>query len=112
LENNLDISRTPNPQYYVVIFSSIHKDKVDNEYYDLNDKLMSQITDLPGFISVDSAIDECGKGITTVYFEDVESIKKWRNHPEHKIVKIKGKDIWYEKYIVRIAKVEKEYGKI
>ena len=53
-----------------------------------------------------------GVGITSVYWKDKESIKAWRYHEEHKIVKKRGRAIWYEKYIVRIAKVEKDYGKI
>ena len=52
------------------------------------------------------------KGITTIYFKDLESIKEWRKDTDHIYAKDFGKDLWYENYNVRIAKVEKEYGKI
>ena len=61
---------------------------------------------------VELAQNMLGFGITSVYWKDKESIKTWRNHEEHKIVKKGGRAIWYEKYIVRIAKEEKDYGKI
>lgn len=67
----------PNPHYYVVIFSSIHTDKIDEKYNELNDNLMDKITNLPAFLGLDSFRAENKVGITTIYFKDLESIKKW-----------------------------------
>ena len=45
-------------------------------------------------------------------WKDKESIKAWRNHKKHKKAKKRARAIWYEKYFLRIAKVENNYGKI
>ena len=68
--------------------------------------------EMPGFLGVESVRDETGLGITSVYWKDKESIEAWRDHAEHKKGKKRGRGIWYENYFLRIAKVEKNYGKI
>ena len=108
----MNITVTPKPPYYAVIFTSIHTDKIEDKYNELNDNLMDKITNLPGFLGVDSVRTENKVGITTIYFKDLESIREWRKDSDHKYAKDFGKDLWYENYNVRIAKVEKEYGKI
>ncbi len=73
---------------------------------------MALAQEMPGFLGVESVRDETGLGITSVYWKDKESIEAWRDHAEHKKVKKRGRAIWYENYFLRIAKVEKNYGKI
>jgi heme-degrading monooxygenase HmoA len=96
----MSIANTPKPPYYAVIFTSIHTNREKEEYDTASARMVELAQSMPGF------------GITSVYWKDKESIKAWRNHEEHKVVKKRGRAIWYEKYIVRIAKVEKDYGKI
>ena len=67
---------------------------------------------IPGYLDVESIRDASGFGITSVYWNDKESIDTWRNHAEHKNAKKRERTIWYEKYMVQIAKVGKDYGKI
>ena len=75
-------------------------------------KMVELAQNMPRFLGIESLRDKIGFGITSVYWKDKASIKAWRDHTEHKIVKKRGRAIWYKKYIVRIAKVEKDYGKI
>ena len=96
----MNIANTPEPPYYAVFFTSIHTNKEKGEYDTASARMVELAQNMPGF------------GITSVYWKDKESIKTWRNHEEHKIVKKRGRDIWYKKYIVRIAKEEKDYDKI
>jgi len=106
------LANTPNPPYYAVIFTSQHTGKEKEEYESTSAKMVALANKQPGFLGVDSVRDESGKGITSVYWKDKESIDAWRNHPKHKKVKKRGRAIWYENYFLRIAKVEKDYGKI
>ena len=96
----MNIANTPEPPYYAVFFTSIHTNKEKGEYDTASARMVELAQNMPGF------------GITSVYWKDKESIKAYRNHEEHKIVKKRGRAIWYEKYIFRIAKEEKDYGKI
>ncbi|MDP6684675.1 MAG: antibiotic biosynthesis monooxygenase [Candidatus Marinimicrobia bacterium] len=106
------ISKTPKPPYYAVIFTSQHTGKEQEEYKTRSAEMVALANKQPGFLGVESVRDESGLGITCVYWKDKESITAWRNHPEHKKVKKRGRTIWYENYFLRIAKVERDYGKI
>ena len=104
---NTMIAKTPHPPYYAVIFSSIRTDR-DNGYSEMSEKMVDLASKQDGFISMDTA--RSGIGITVSYWRDLDSIKKWRENSEHSVARIKGRSDWYKSFIVRIAKVEKDYG--
>ncbi len=62
-----------------------------------------------GFLGIESVRDSMGKGITTSYWKDMESIAQWKQQEEHRSAQSKGKSDWYSNYQVRIAKVERAY---
>jgi heme-degrading monooxygenase HmoA len=101
------IANTPIPPYYAVIFTSVRTDG-DNEYSDMADKMMELAKTQPGFLGVESAREQVG--ITVSYWKDLESIQKWRNNPEHQVARKKGKEVWYNHFTTRIAKVERDYS--
>ena len=57
-----------------------------------------------GFIAFESAKQEIG--ITVSYWRDLESIKQWRNHVEHREAQHLGRDLWYDSFELHIARVE------
>lgn len=61
----------------------------------------------PGFLGIESAREKVG--ITMSYWENLEAIKNWKTHAEHKIAQQKGKEEFYKSYKVEICKVEKKY---
>lgn len=108
----MSIAQTSEPPYYAVIFTSQHTKKEWADYEETSAQMVEFAKKMPGFLGVESARNEDGLGITSVYWKDLESIEAWRNHSAHQKAKKRGKAIWYEKYFLRIAKVEKNYGKI
>ena len=62
----------------------------------------------PGFLGVESVRD--GMGITVSYWSDTESIKAWKQNAEHLAAQKKGRDVWYQEFKIRIAKIERDYG--
>ena len=102
------LAKTPKPPYYAVIFSSTRK-KVDLEAYNKMAILMDTLAkEQPGFLGMESARSDVG--ITVSYWKDLESIKLWKQHSEHRIAQEKGRTFWYQEYKLRIAKVERDYG--
>ncbi|HLN72766.1 MAG TPA: antibiotic biosynthesis monooxygenase [Prolixibacteraceae bacterium] len=101
------IAGTPKPPYYAVIFSSIRTEG-DHGYGEMADKMMELAKQQDGFLGVESARNDIG--ITVSYWRDLQSIKKWKEHSEHKIARENGRKIWYEAFKTRIAKVESDYG--
>ena len=99
------IVKTPKTPYYSVIFTSKRTDG-DNGYSIVADKMMSEAEKIDGFIGAESLRDESGFGMTISYWESLDSINDWRNHIGHMEAKLKGKELWYSEYKLRICKVE------
>lgn len=104
----IELAETPQPPYYAVIFASI-KVEDDEGYAELSQRLQELTVDQPGFLGMDSARVDIG--ITVSYWKDIESIKRWKQNSEHLVAQKLGREQWYERYKIRIAKVEHEYGK-
>lgn len=100
------IADTLKAPYYAVIFTSIRTEG-DNGYEEMADRMVELAKQQDGFLGMESARNEIG--ITVSYWRDLDSIKKWKEHAEHKIAQEKGKDRWYKTYKTRIAKVESDY---
>ena len=100
------ISKTIKPPYYSVIFTSVRTEG-DYGYSEMANKMIELSKLQVGFLGIDSARESIG--ITVSYWIDLDSIKRWRENSEHQIAQEKGKGIWYQKFSVRIAKVERDY---
>ncbi|MCK9641260.1 MAG: antibiotic biosynthesis monooxygenase [Prolixibacteraceae bacterium] len=100
------IAETPKTPYYAVIFTSVRTEG-DNGYDDMSEQMMELAKRQDGFLGVESARNEIG--ITVSYWRDLASIKKWKEHSEHKIAREKGREMWYKSFKTRIARVESDY---
>lgn len=103
-------AKLPEPSYYAVIFSS-QRTEGDNGYGATADRMVELARQQPGFLGVESTRGEDGFGITVAYFDTLENIAAWKNHAEHKEARAMGHKLWYEHFELRIAKVERAYGK-
>lgn len=101
------IANTPKPPYYAVIFTSI-RTTGDNGYSQMAAEMEKLVNVQPGFIGYETAREEIG--ITVSYWKDLESIKNWKENSSHVAARNKGRDVWYSRFRVRIARVENEYG--
>lgn len=101
------IAKTPAPPEHAVIFSSLNTDNVDG-YSAMADRMVELAEKQPGFLGVESARNELG--ITVSYWNDLASIKAWKQHAEHTIAQQEGGNKWYQYYKTRIEKVERDYG--
>jgi heme-degrading monooxygenase HmoA len=102
------IADTPTPPYYAVIFSSHRNDDIEG-YAETAARMVELAAQQPGFLGVESAREELG--ITVSYWSDLESIKQWKAHAEHRVAQQMGMDKWYSSYKTRIALVERDYGR-
>lgn len=102
------IAQTPEPPYYVVIFTSV-RTPVDAAGYAAMSALMERLArDRPGFLGMDAAREAVG--ITVSYWADEASILGWREDVQHLAGQRLGRERWYEAYELRVAKVERAYG--
>lgn len=99
------------PAYYAVIFSSQRSDG-DNGYGSMADKMIALASSQSGFLGYESVRGTDGFGITVSYWLSKKSIADWKKNIIHQVAQEKGKQIWYEHYEIKIAKVERAYGKL
>lgn len=100
-------ANTPSPPYYAVIFTSIRTEG-DNGYGMMAERMVELAAQQPGFLGIESARDELG--VTVSYWQDLESIQRWKQQVEHREAQRLGRSEWYAAYKVRIARVEREYA--
>jgi len=103
----MSIAATPRPPYYAVIFTSLRTEG-DHGYEAAAHRMVELAAQQPGFLGVESARD--GLGITVSYWADLESIRAWREHAEHTLVREQGRARWYSAFKTRVCKVERDYG--
>jgi heme-degrading monooxygenase HmoA len=103
-------AKTPKPPYYAVIFSS-QRTEGDNGYTKTGDRTVELAVSEPGFLGIESVRDDDGFGITVSYWASAEAMANWKANIEHIAAQEMGQRTWYEHYEVRVAKVERAYGK-
>ncbi len=104
------LARTPEPPYYAVIFSS-QRTEGDRGYARMAERMMELASKQPGFLGAESVRGADGFGITVSYWSSEEAIAAWKAHAEHQPAQEAGKRVWYADYQLRVAKVERAYGK-
>ena len=101
---------TPEPPYFAVIFTSVRTDG-DQGYAHMADAMVRLAAEQPGFLGIESVRGSDGLGITVSYWASAEDIKHWKMNAAHLAAQSRGTQLWYEDFFVRVAKVERAYGK-
>ena len=104
------LAHTPAPPYYAVIFTS-QRTAGDHGYGAMSDRMVELGSGHDGFLGIDSARSAEGLGITVSYWRDEAAIAAWKRDTEHQKAQRGGQQTWYADYEVRVAKVERAYGK-
>jgi heme-degrading monooxygenase HmoA len=103
-------ARLPQPPYYSVIFSSQRKSG-DHGYADMAERMVELAWEQPGFLGIESVRGGDGFGISVSYWSSLQAIADWQAHAEHKVAQETGQGVWYSGYEIRIARVERAYGR-
>jgi heme-degrading monooxygenase HmoA len=101
------VAPTPNPPYYAVIFTSMRTDG-DQGYAEAAARVLELARQQPGFLGYEGARNADGTGISVSYWDSLDAIRAWKNHPEHLLVQANA-DLWYGDNRIRITKVERDY---
>ena len=102
------LARTPEPPYYVVIFTS-KRTGGDRGYDEMAQRMVELGSKYAGFLGLESVRGADGVGITVSYWRDEAALLAWKRDPEHQKAQRGGKETWYAGYEVRIGKIERAY---
>jgi heme-degrading monooxygenase HmoA len=104
-------AHTPEPPYYAVIFTSLRTADDPAGYAVTAERMVQLAREQPGFLGVESARGAHGLGITVSYWTNEAAIRAWREQVEHCVAQEQGRSKWYAQYELRVARVERAYGK-
>ena len=107
--SNSSFAKTPDPPYYVVIFTSQRRRSSDEAYDETAARMATLATEMPGYLGIESVRNGDGLGITVSYWASEADIARWKLHLDHQNAQERGKKEWYEHYELRVAKVERAY---
>jgi heme-degrading monooxygenase HmoA len=76
----------------------------------MSDRMVELASTQSGFLGVESARDGEGIGITVSYWETTAAIAAWKAQVDHQLAQQRGRRDWYQRYEVRVARVERAYS--
>jgi heme-degrading monooxygenase HmoA len=103
---------TPEPPYVAVIFSNRRTELDDEGYARTAARMEALATVQPGYLGIESARDpSTGFGITVSYWATEADARAWKLEATHAEAQRLGTSQWYEGYEVRVATVDRAYGR-
>jgi heme-degrading monooxygenase HmoA len=61
-----------------------------------------------GFVDVKAYTAQDGERLTVVRWRDLESLRRWREDPQHRVAQEAGRQLWYQFYAMEVAEVVRE----
>jgi heme-degrading monooxygenase HmoA len=92
---------------YVVIFRA-EINQLDAEYSATADRMRQLALSEFGCLEF-HALTEGSEEIALSYWPDLDSMARWRAHPEHVQAQDRGRNEWYRRYRVEITRIERSY---
>jgi heme-degrading monooxygenase HmoA len=95
-----------------VIFEVIPTPDGKNEYLSIAADLREQLTDIPGFISIErfQSLTDDRKILSLSFWENEESIAQWRNLEKHREAQAKGRGALFQDYRIRVGQILRDYS--
>jgi heme-degrading monooxygenase HmoA len=101
---------TPEPPYFAVAFSAVRTAEDATGYAEMADRMVTLAARMPGFLGVESVRGDDGFGITVSYWSTETAIRNWQQNAEHLEAQRLGRERWYERFQLRVCRVERAYG--
>lgn len=81
-------------------------------YVELADELKASLMSLDGFISIErfESISQPGRYLSLSFWQDEQSVHRWRNLDAHRMAQREGRDQLFSGYRLRVANVVRDYG--
>lgn len=93
--------------YYAVIFTNQLRDAGSPDYSTVATRMAELAKGHSGYLGMETTRDASGFGITISYWQNLEAVEAWRNNAEHLVAQERGKREWYERFALKIARVER-----
>jgi heme-degrading monooxygenase HmoA len=94
----------------IVLIRTKLRDDCDHAAYEaLNARMYDIVQNMPGFLGATGYASADGEEIGMVRFESLESLRAWREHPDHLLTQARGKSEFYASYRIEVCDVVRAY---
>ena len=92
----------------IVIFRSRRRPEHAEEFQALAERMRRLAEAMPGFLSYEVYASEDGRRCSIIEFESAETLRAWREHPEHRAAQRLGRERFYQEYTLHVAELSRE----
>ncbi len=95
-----------------VIFEVWTQPDRQQHYLSIAASLRPELEATDGFLSIErfSSLSEEGKLLSLSFWRDEESVRRWREHEDHKKAQRVGRSTIFKDYRLRVVSVLRDYG--
>ncbi|TSA02158.1 MAG: antibiotic biosynthesis monooxygenase [Nitrospiraceae bacterium] len=93
----------------VAIFRNRLRPEHEAEYYPFAKQVRELAEKMPGFISQKSFKSDDGERVSIIEFASEETLRAWKEHPEHRVAQELGRTKFYSEYSVQICSLKRQY---
>ena len=95
-----------------VIFEVWTKPNKQHDYLAIAASLRPELEATDGFLSIErfSSLSEEGKILSLSFWRDEESVRRWREHEDHRKAQRLGRSTIFQDYRLRVVSVLRDYG--
>lgn len=94
----------------VVAFVSQKRAESDDGYAEAAAAMEALAARQPGYLGFVAARGADGVGIALSFWQDDAAARAWRDQPDHSRIREQGRLIWYDRYALSVAAVERSYS--
>jgi heme-degrading monooxygenase HmoA len=94
----------------VTIFRSRLRPENDKEYREWAARIDELAVKMPGFVSIKTFYADDGERVSIVEFESEETMRNWRNQPDHLKAQELGKKLFYSEYRIQVCQPIRDYS--
>ncbi len=94
----------------IVVFRSRLKPGVEAEIEAMGGHMYELASRMPGFVSYREYVAADGESVAIVEFELLETLKAWRDHPEHQAAQIAGRERFFSEYRISVCELVRDYS--
>ena len=76
----------------------------------LGSAIYQTATRMPGYVSYKDFTAEDGENVSIVEFESAETLRAWREHPDHLDAQRRGREEFFESYRIQVCTPGRSYS--
>jgi heme-degrading monooxygenase HmoA len=98
----------PTDSRVVTIFRSRLRDEAHRRYEQEAQRMEDLARAMPGFIEIKTFTADDGERVSLVTFASEDEQAAWRRHPEHRSAQQRGRDDFYQEYLIQVCSLSYE----